>query len=85
VEHATKGWQKEMDALRRFVAEHLDIAPGLRIAASRLYDLYSRWSVQQGEQLLTIQEFKAKLQETLDVSHTRIKGCSWWRGIKLRD
>ena len=32
-----------------------------------------------------MQDFKAKLQEVLDVTHTRIKGRSWWRGIKLRE
>ena len=85
VEHATKGWQKEMDALKRFVLEHLDIAPVSKIGASQLHNLYSNWCVQQGEQPLTMQGFKAKLQETLDVTHTRIKGRSWWRGIKLRD
>jgi putative DNA primase/helicase len=85
VERATSGWQKEMDHLKRFVAEQLDIAPGIKVAASQLFDLYSRWCVQHGEQSLTVQDFKAKLQETLDITHTRIKGCSWWRGIKLRD
>ena len=43
------------------------------------------WSVQHGEQTLTVQDFKAKLQESLDVTHTRVKGRSWWRGIKFRD
>ena len=28
---------------------------------------------------------RAKLQETFDVNHTRVKGRSWWRGIKFRD
>jgi putative DNA primase/helicase len=85
VEDATKGWQKEMDALKRFVLEHLEIAPMSKIGASQLHNLYSNWCVQQGEQSLTVQEFKAKLQEALDVTHTRTKGRSWWRGIKLRD
>ena len=85
VAHATTGWQKEMDHLKRFVAEQLDIAPGIKVAASQLFDRYSKWCVQQGEQSLKVQDFKAKLQEVLDVTHTRTKGRSWWRGIKFRD
>jgi hypothetical protein len=50
-----------------------------------LLDRYRNWSVQHGEQALTVQDFKAKLQESLDVTHTRVKGRSWWRGIKFRD
>jgi putative DNA primase/helicase len=84
VERATSGWQKEMDHLKRFVAEQLDIAPGIKVAASQLFDLYGKWCVQHGEQSLTVQDFKAKLQEALDVTHTRVNGRSWWRGIKLR-
>ena len=35
VRSATKGWHQEMDHLKRFVTEQLDIAPGLKIAASQ--------------------------------------------------
>ena len=58
---------------------------GIKVAASQLFDRYSKWCVQQGEQSLKVQDFKAKLQEVLDVTHTRTKGRSWWRGIKFRD
>ena len=85
VASATKGWQEEMDHLKRFIAEQVEIAPGFKIPASRLFDRYRNWSVQHGEQSLTVQDFKAKLQQSLDVTHTRIKGRSWWRGIKFRD
>jgi putative DNA primase/helicase len=85
VERATKGWKKEMDHLKRFVAEQLDIAPGIKVGASQLFGRYKQWCVQQGEQSLIVRDFKDKLQEVLDVTHTRIKGHSWWRGIKFRD
>jgi putative DNA primase/helicase len=85
VRSATKGWHQEMDHLKRFVTEQLDIAPGLKIAASQLFDRYEKWCGQHGEHSLTVQDFKAKLQESLDVTHTRTKGRSWWRGIKFRD
>jgi hypothetical protein len=70
--------------LKKFMAEQVEIAPGL-IAASQLLDRYQKWCVQNGEQSLTVQDFKAKLQESLDVTHTRTKGRSWWRGITFRD
>jgi putative DNA primase/helicase len=85
VEQATKGWQREMDHLKRFVAEQLDIAPNIRVGAAQLFDRYGKWCVQQGEQSLTVQEFKTKLEAALDVTHTRINGRSWWSGIKFRD
>ena len=85
VRSATKGWQQEMDHLKKFVAEELIIAPGLKISASQLFDRYTKWCSAHGEEALTVQNFKAKLQESLDLTHTRIKGRSWWRGIKFRD
>ena len=63
----------------------LDIAPGFKIAASQLFDRYKKWCDQNGEQSLKIQDFKAKLQESFDLEHRRIKGRSWWHGIKFRD
>jgi putative DNA primase/helicase len=85
IRSATKGWQQEMDHLKKFVADQLDIAPGLKIAAYQLFDRYKKWCDQNGEQSLKIQDFKAKLQESFDLKHTRIKGTSWWHGIKFRD
>jgi putative DNA primase/helicase len=85
VERATKGWRKEMDHLKRFVSEQVDIAPGIKVGASQLFDRYGHWCVQQGEHSLKVQDFKSRLQEVLDVTHTRVRGRSWWRGIKLRD
>jgi putative DNA primase/helicase len=85
VERATSGWQKEMDHLKRFVLDQLVVAPGSKIPAGELFSLYQNWCSQQGEQSLTSQGFKAKLQEALDVTHTRTKGHSWWRGVKYRN
>ena len=85
VRSATKGGRKEMDHLKKFVAEELIIAPGHRISASQLFDRYTKWCSGQGEEALSVQVFKAKLQESLDITHTRTKGRSWWRGIKFRD
>jgi putative DNA primase/helicase len=84
VRSATKGWQAEMDHLKKFIAEELEIAPGLKIAASQLFDRYTKWCAGHGEEALTVQDFKAKIQESLDITHTRTKGRSWWRGIRFK-
>ena len=60
------------------------ISPSAKIPASKLFDLYTKWSAQHGERPLSVQDFKAKLQESHDITHARVKGCSWWRGIQLR-
>ena len=65
VRSATKAWQQEMDHLKRFIAEMVDIAPGYKIAASQLFDRYEKWCGQHGEQSLKIQDFKAKLRRVL--------------------
>jgi putative DNA primase/helicase len=85
VRSATKGWHREMDHLKNFVAKQLIIAPGHKIPASQLFDRYKKWCSANGEEALTIQAFKAKFQESNDLTHTRIKGKSWWRGIKFHD
>jgi putative DNA primase/helicase len=85
VASATKGWQQQMDHLKNFIAQEVEIAPGFKIAASRLFDRYQKWCRQHGEQSLIVQDFKAKLQESRDFTHARTKGRSWWRGIKFRD
>jgi putative DNA primase/helicase len=76
VRSATKGWQKEMDHLKKFVAEELIIAPGLKILSSQMYDRYKKWCSSHGEEALTVQNFKAKLQESLDVTHMPPMPCS---------
>jgi putative DNA primase/helicase len=43
VRSATKSWRQEMDALKKFVAEELIIAPGHKISASQLFDRYTKW------------------------------------------
>jgi Poxvirus D5 protein-like len=51
----------------------------------QLFDRYMKWCSSHGEEALTVQDFKAKLQESLDITHTRTKGWSWWRGVKFKD
>jgi putative DNA primase/helicase len=46
IRSATKGWQQEMDHLKKFITEQVEIAPGCKIAASQLFDRYKKWCVQ---------------------------------------
>jgi putative DNA primase/helicase len=85
VRSATKGWHREMDHLKNFVAEQLIITPGYKLPSSQVFDRYEKWCSAHGEQPLTVQDFKAKLQESSDITHARTKGRSWWRGIKFQD
>jgi putative DNA primase/helicase len=85
VRSATKGWHQEMDHLKKFIAEEVEIVSGFKIASSQLIDRYKNWCVLHGEHPLTVQDLKAKLQESFDITHVRIKGRSWWRDIKFRD
>jgi Poxvirus D5 protein-like len=70
-----------MDHLKNCVTEQLP-SHG---SASQVFDRYKKWCSARGEEPLTVQAFKAKLQESLDITHTRIKGKSWWRGVKFQD
>jgi putative DNA primase/helicase len=84
VRSATAEWKTEMDHLKRFMAEQFIMSPGHKVSASEMFDRYRRWCGERGEHSLTVQDFKAKLQESHDLTHTRTKGRSWWRGIRFQ-
>ena len=67
---ATEAWHSEMDHIKQFAEEQLIVTPGMKVAASTLFDHYKNWCLQHGEHHLTVQEFKAKFGESL-TSHTR--------------
>ena len=66
---ATEAWHSEMDHLKQFADELLIVSPGTKVAASTLFDLYTKWCLQHGEHAFTIQKFTAKFGELL-TSHT---------------
>jgi putative DNA primase/helicase len=85
VHQATAEWQRDMNHLTKFFNDLLILSPGLKIASSQLFSRYETWCSDNGEAPLKIQEFNAKFQEKYDVTHTRIKGHSWWRGLKFQE
>jgi phage/plasmid-associated DNA primase len=83
VHQATADWQCDMNHLTKFFNDLVILAPDAKIAASQLFSRYETWCSDNGEAPLKIQEFNAKFQQKYDVTHTRIKGRSWWRGVKF--
>jgi len=84
VQQATADWQRDMNHLTKFFNELLILAPGTKIASSQLFSRYETWCSDNGEAPLKIQEFNATFREKYDITHTRIKGHSWWRGLKFQ-
>jgi hypothetical protein len=73
-----------MDHLGKFFNEVLIVGVGPKVPASELYSRYQAWCSLHAETALKIQDFKATLQEKYDVTHTRIKGRSYWRGVRFQ-
>ena len=84
VREATSAWQRDMDHLAKFFNEVLIVGDGPKVPASELYSRYQAWCSLNAETALKIQDFKATLQEKYDVTHTRIKGRSYWRGVRFQ-
>jgi hypothetical protein len=85
VSEATADWQRDTDHLTSFFNELLILAPGIKVGSSQLFSRYETWCSDNGETPLNIQEFNIKFSEKYDVTHTRVKGRSWWRGVKFQD
>jgi putative DNA primase/helicase len=83
VRQGTADWQRDMNHLTKFFNDLLILAPSAKIASSQPFSRYETWCSDNGEPPLKISEFNAKFQEKYDVTHTRIKGRSWWRGVKF--
>ena len=81
---ATTDWQKQVDHLRRFVEEVLIFEPSSRVQAASMHRNYTSWCRQNGEQPLSMRDFKNRLLEGLDLTHSRISGRGWWKGVKLK-
>jgi putative DNA primase/helicase len=85
VSEATTEWHRDMDHLTKFFNEILVHAPAVRVASSQLFSRYETWCTHNGETSLKIQAFNALMHEKYDLIHKRIKGHSWWRGVKFKD
>jgi putative DNA primase/helicase len=84
VREATSDWQRDMDHLGKFFNEVLIVGDGPKVPASELFSRYQAWCSLNAETALKIQDFKATLQEKYDVTHTRVKGRSYWRGVRFQ-
>jgi len=84
VRKATRRWYRAADHLNRFVGEMLISAPGHAVPASTLFDLYVHWCKRNGEEPLSIRQFKERLCEFRDMTHKESKRGSDWIGVKIR-
>jgi putative DNA primase/helicase len=83
VRKATNEWRRDMNHLTKFFNELLILVPSAKIQSSQVFSRYETWCSDNGEAPLKIQDFNAKLQDKYDLTHTRMKGRSWWRGLKF--
>jgi putative DNA primase/helicase len=84
VRRATAQWQKQVDHIKIFADEMLTFAPGESTQAKPMYEAYKRWCRQNGEQHLSVSDFKQGLSEGVSLPHKRVHGVGWWKGVKLR-
>ena len=69
VRTASEGWQEEMDHLKAFVDSELIVAPGQKIASSKLFDITRNGAQAWRSVHSAVQDFKAKLQAAHNVTH----------------
>jgi putative DNA primase/helicase len=84
VREATSAWQRDMDHLAKFFNDVLILGPGPKVPASEMFSRYQAWCSINAETALKIQDFKATLLEKYDVTHTKIKGRRYWRGVRFQ-
>ncbi len=84
VKRATAEWQHDVDHLKMFVEEMLMIHSEHQVQAQSMLQAYRRWCRQNGERHLSPSKFKSTLSETFNLTHTRVHGVGWWKGVKLK-
>jgi putative DNA primase/helicase len=84
---ASAGWRKAVDHVRRFASETLiaGCAPTEVIPAGEMYSRFKSWCNKNGEWSISSGQFKARLEEMLDITHVRTKHGSEWRGVRWKN
>jgi putative DNA primase/helicase len=84
---ASASWRKAVDHVRRFASETLitGCAPTEVILAGELYSRFKSWCNKNGERAMSSAQFKARLEEMLDMTHARTKHGSEWRGVRWKN
>jgi putative DNA primase/helicase len=83
VQNATGLWRKDADHVLKFTSEECLADPAGKVAASVLYDCYTKWCRKNGETPLSMALLKSKLI-TLNFTRKRSNRGSEWMGVKVR-
>jgi putative DNA primase/helicase len=85
VADATRRYREEQDVIGWYGRECCAVTKGLQIGAAELYAHYALWAKEQGEGIMTRQEFGRKLQERFpEVVKFRVDGEWLWSGVQLQ-
>jgi putative DNA primase/helicase len=81
VNDAVAEYQKDQDLVRRFVEESCDIGKEFSVSLKELYEIYEKWSKDNGEYFLSKNRFSKRLVEMgMDKFHS--EGGARFRGIR---
>jgi putative DNA primase/helicase len=82
---ATNLWRAGVDVVKRFITDCVIFEHGKFVTRSGMYASFKKWCDEHGEQPMSIQKFKDRMQE-LDIALSRLpgKGTRIWKGVSLR-
>lgn len=84
VREATAQWYQAADHVKRFLGEEVILDADSITASASLFDRYSEWCRRNGEAALDQKKLNLRLQDGHDLTLTRSRRGSDWKGIKLR-
>lgn len=82
---AISEYRGEMDSLAQFFADCCVIVPNAKVQATKLYEVFQRWSAAAGERSRTQRDFGSKMSERGFTSLKGTGGLMFWQGIGLRE
>jgi putative DNA primase/helicase len=82
VKSATEGYRAEMDVLAGFLSDCCVVRDDAKASAKDLYRAYGEWCETNGEKAENQRRFGERLTER-GFERYKVKGVSWWRGIRL--
>jgi putative DNA primase/helicase len=85
VRRATDTYQRDSDAIGRFIAECCVTTPAVKATTATLFDAWERWRAADGCEVLSLKAFSQKLTDRGYAVPTKTSnGKRWRQGIALR-
>jgi len=84
VSRATTQWYQAADHVKRFLGDEIIADFDSITASASLFDRYGEWCRRNGETPLDQKKLNSRLQDGHDLTLTRSRRGSDWKGIKLR-